>query len=274
MIPIILILSTCLTYYKLCNTFTAGKHTLPDNELYKLKFITSELSIHIICAIFLFYTVCKYSLFYYKNLENYIIERYNDTDDKIAGELVNVPQEYLDIYLFEILQYMFQIYMYHTKPLQYRDKQHYQLFFHHFFTISLISISWYGNTFPYGIVVLFLHDFSDIFLDLSKIMHILQPSEAFGKAGLIAMNLSWVICRLICLPVLVYNTSISCMLPFARNYLLLDKIILADVFLYMLLLLSIGQFAWYFLILKLTIKVFGIKKWKWSGVSKILDGNV
>ena len=276
LMPIILILSTSLIHHKLCSSFVSfyGKHVSSIQEYYKLKFITTEMSIHIVCSVFLLYTIIKHSLFYYDNMEYYSISRYNVSDGEIPGNLVDIPQEYLDIYIFEIIQYIFQIYMYYTKPQEYRDKQHYQLFYHHFFTISLISLSWYTNVFPYGVVVLFLHDFSDIFLDLSKICIILQPREAIGKAVFIAMNISWLVCRLLLLPILVYYINTSCMIPLVRNYLLFDTIVFGDIFFYLLVILCIVQGVWYFLILKFTIRILSIKKWKWSGVYKILNENV
>ena len=250
------------------------KEPKSERDLFKLDFISKELSIHMTCAIYLMGTIFQKKLFNYENVEKYAIEKYDVGDGYIPGELIEIPIEYLSIYIFEILQYVYQIYIYYKKPIKYRDNQHYQLFYHHFLTIFLISFSWYCNLFPYGIMILFFHDFSDIFLDLSKIVNVIQPSEFAGKLSLILVNLSWIICRLTFLPILIYNINTSCYLPLAQKTLIFDTIPIGNVFFYMLLILFIAQGIWYLLILKLTIKIFNIKKWKWSGVSYILNGNI
>ena len=179
--------------------------------LYKLSFISKELSIHVICSIFLLWMVFKHKLYYINDFETYTGDSFNVT---YVNNNVNIDYKnydvfmsngYIDIYMFEVFQYMYQIYIYYYKPFDLRDKQHSLMFVHHFFTIFLIVLSWYCHLIKYGVFILFIHDISDIMLDLCKITSVIQTTNFLGKLIIIMLNFCWIFFRLILFPCIIYN---------------------------------------------------------------------
>jgi len=83
-------------------------------------------------------------------------------------------------------------------------KDYFLMYAHHLVTIGLVGLSYFANYQRIGVVVLFLHDISDIPLDLLKILNYCNLE---GRRGLFLVELaylstciSWAACRLYLFP--------------------------------------------------------------------------
>ena len=73
---------------------------------------------------------------------------------------------------------------------------------HHLVTIALLYYSFYANFVRPGIVVMLLHDISDIFLEAAKLA---RYADRQGAALwlFVTFTLSWIVCRLYFFPKMV-----------------------------------------------------------------------
>ena len=80
---------------------------------------------------------------------------------------------------------------------------------HHVVTVVLVGMAWAGRDWRSAIVCLFLHDASDVFVDLMKIAHYLGlggPRFGYATEGLWALNMvTWVLCRCVLFPLFVHG---------------------------------------------------------------------
>ena len=73
------------------------------------------------------------------------------------------------LYIFHFLSCFSQLIIVYLKPKNLHDKHHNMMFTHHILTLLLLIISYAFNYTIIGIYILYLHEISDIFLDLTKI---------------------------------------------------------------------------------------------------------
>ncbi|OHT01299.1 hypothetical protein TRFO_31872 [Tritrichomonas foetus] len=114
-------------------------------------------------------------------------------------------------YMFELASYCFQAFEHRFSNI--RNKDYYVMFTHHIVTILLIAGSYDANAFRVGLLVMFMHDFSDIFVDINLMTNQLgmEGKDYFFLSEIlyIFMSSSWFIFRLIYLPKLIKNILTS-----------------------------------------------------------------
>ncbi|OHS97431.1 hypothetical protein TRFO_09425 [Tritrichomonas foetus] len=114
-------------------------------------------------------------------------------------------------YMFELASYCYQAFEHRFRLV--KNKDYYIMFAHHLTTIILIAGSYYLQCWRIGLVVLFLHDFSDIFLDVNLMFNqsgMEGPEYYYANEILfVCTALSWFLFRLVYLPNLIYHTVID-----------------------------------------------------------------
>jgi ceramide synthetase len=83
--------------------------------------------------------------------------------------------------------------------LQVRRKDWLESFAHHIVTLGLMYYSWYANFTRPGVIVMLLHDISDIFLEAAKLARYAEK-EAMALYLFVVFAVSWVILRVILFP--------------------------------------------------------------------------
>jgi hypothetical protein len=74
-----------------------------------------------------------------------------------------------------------------------RRKDYFVMYLHHIVTIALVGLSWAVGYMRVGILVLFVHDVSDIFVDLLKMVNYLKLEN---RQGLFASEIAYIVCVL------------------------------------------------------------------------------
>ncbi|XP_003379084.1 transmembrane 9 superfamily member 3 [Trichinella spiralis] len=126
--------------------------------------------------------------------------------------------------------------------------------FHHLLAITLLSFSWAARYDQVGILVLFLHDVSDVFLECAKIFKYLKFRdnthysfcEFLSNASFVIFTASWFIFRLYWFPLKVLYTSF-----YGSVFLGPDDLPFIPVFNFMLWLLFFINIYWFHFILML-----------------------
>jgi ceramide synthetase len=80
-----------------------------------------------------------------------------------------------------------------------RRKDWMESFAHHIVTLGLMYYSWYANFTRPGVVIMLLHDISDIFLEAAKLARY-ADKEAAAFYLFVVFAVSWVILRVILFP--------------------------------------------------------------------------
>lgn len=88
-----------------------------------------------------------------------------------------------------------------------KRKDFVEMFLHHVVTISLLSFSWTCNLHRCGSLVLLVHDFADIFLELAKMCHYAKFNTACDVVFAF-FTVSWIVTRLGLLPTWILYSSI------------------------------------------------------------------
>merc|ERR1719495_1937750 len=82
-----------------------------------------------------------------------------------------------------------------------------QMTIHHLVTLSLLTMSWWINQIRIGSVVLVLHDFGDIWLQLGKMARYVR-AEKCCDAAFTMLAISWLVTRLVIFPLYpVYSVA-------------------------------------------------------------------
>lgn len=92
-----------------------------------------------------------------------------------------------------------------------RHKDYFVMFGHHIATVTLIAVSWWAGTLRIGLLVLLIHDSSDIIVDFLKSSNYLGYDSSSGvplaEIGFAANYVSWAYSRLWLFPThLIYST--------------------------------------------------------------------
>jgi len=120
----------------------------------------------------------------------------------------------LELRLFYLTQLAIWIWTcFSCQFLESRRKDYLEMMLHHIFTISLVLGSYLHAELPIGLVVLFIHDVTDIFVDSLKICNYLKLTGAHGffitELVCVANVVSWVYFRLYKFPLdVVYRGGI------------------------------------------------------------------
>ncbi|CAF0790641.1 unnamed protein product [Adineta steineri] len=163
----------------------------------------------------LFYTctwVFNVYLLHYRY--NYFHQPYLIWDDWAPG--MNVPFDIEVMYFVQCGFYLHSIYG--TLYMDYKRKDFYAMLLHHVLTMTLIFVSYATRYHKVGLLVLFVHDITDIWLELAKALHYLSlrkggrecPRWETAATGCFVMFLlSWFLFRLYWYPIKVlYSTGV------------------------------------------------------------------
>lgn len=124
-----------------------------------------------------------------------------------------IPQEIQWLYLIECGFYLHSIYA--TLYMDTKRKDFLVMLFHHFLTIILIVVA-YGTRYQkVGVMVLFVHDITDIFLEFTKCNVYLRKRngkfysihEHLSNVFFLIFALSWFVFRLYWFPLKILYTS-------------------------------------------------------------------
>ena len=90
-----------------------------------------------------------------------------------------------------------------------KQKDYYVMMWHHVITLALVGLSFHHNYVRYGVMVLFVHDASDIFLDLMKTANYLRLEDRAGcylvEMFYASCFVSWPYFRLYQLPKMIWS---------------------------------------------------------------------
>jgi hypothetical protein len=92
--------------------------------------------------------------------------------------------------------------------LQVRRKDWLESMIHHVVTVGLLAYSYYVNFTRVGILIMLLHDISDIFLEAAKLCRYQKkPATSMVYFGLFFV--SWVILRMLYFPLVIIRSTLS-----------------------------------------------------------------
>lgn len=134
-----------------------------------------------------------------------------------------------------------------------RRKDWMESFAHHIVTLGLMYYSWYANFTRPGVMVMLLHDISDIFLEAAKLARYAER-ETLALGLFVAFAISWVILRVLIFPiVIVARTLVDPVVMIAIPY-NINPQPHYSVFSTMFLLLYFLHLYWTYLIFKVIVK--------------------
>jgi hypothetical protein len=148
------------------------------------------------------------------------------------------------VYLWELGFYISGLVCHFT--IETRRKDFVEMAVHHFATVVLLGFSYVYSYERIGLIVLVLHDISDIFLEMGKIFSYLDI-DLVATLCFVGLILSWFFARLYFFPLKVL-TSV-----WFEHYLLMD-VPLARMFFVLLCVLQVLHVYWFSLILNLAYK--------------------
>ncbi|KAJ7412982.1 Ceramide synthase 4 [Pitangus sulphuratus] len=104
---------------------------------------------------------------------------------------------------FYLLELSFYCSLVATLPFDVKRKDFKEQIIHHITTITLISVSYCANMIRFGMIVMLVHDASDYFLELAKMLHYLKWQRVC-EVVFIAFAVVFIISRLVIFPLIVY----------------------------------------------------------------------
>ena len=120
----------------------------------------------------------------------------------------------------------------------------------HHITHLCISFSYLmANIIPFGAIIAFLHDVSDIPIAMSKGLHMAGYSMPWSVITFLFGQFTWIFCRLICLPILIHEER-SIKYSKEREH-LQPYLAMSEMYLWLLLILHT---YWFFLFMKILKK--------------------
>ncbi|CAF1076082.1 unnamed protein product [Adineta ricciae] len=154
---------------------------------------------------------CTYLLYY---RYNYYQEPYLIWDDWSSG--MKVPFDIKLMYFGRCAYALHSLYAIFYKETKRKD--FYAIFIHHILTMTLILVSYAIRYHKVGLIVLFVHDISDVLLELTKLLHYMSVRQGGEKypqyenaanGSFIIFTLSWFVFRLYLYPLKVlYSTGV------------------------------------------------------------------
>ncbi|XP_072213484.1 ceramide synthase 4-like [Excalfactoria chinensis] len=138
-----------------------------------------------------------------------------------------------------------------TLPFDVKRKDFKEQIIHHIATITLIFVSYCANLIRLGVMIMLVHDASDYFLELAKVLHYMKWKRVC-EAVFIAFAVVFISSRLVVLPLIIYYYYVT-------KFELFFLSCLINAFLVILQLLHI---FWSYLILRMIFSVilYGAKK--------------
>jgi len=108
---------------------------------------------------------------------NYFYEPYLIWDD--WSPRMFVPNDIKIMYFFQCGFYLHSVYA--TLYMDYKRKDFYVMLIHHVITMALIFVSYATRYHKIGLLVLFVHDITDIWLEMTKLFHYLAIRQGKKK---------------------------------------------------------------------------------------------
>ncbi|CAF1002723.1 unnamed protein product [Adineta ricciae] len=163
----------------------------------------------------LFYTCTwSFNIYLLSYRYDYFQEPYLIWDDWAPG--MPVPFDIQIMYFVQCGFYLHSIYG--TLCMDYKRKDFYAMLLHHVLTMTLIFVSYATRYHKIGLLVLFVHDITDIWLELAKVLHYLflrkggrkcPRWETAANVCFVMFLLSWFLFRLYWYPIKVlYSTGV------------------------------------------------------------------
>lgn len=163
----------------------------------------------------LFYTsTWTFNVYLLNYRYNYFHHPYLIWDDWASG--MHVPFDIKIMYFVQCGFYLHSIYG--TLYMDYKRKDFYAMLIHHVLTMTLIFVSYATRYHKVGLLVLFVHDITDIWLELAKALHYLSIRkgnrqcprwEAVANGAFVMFVLCWFLFRLYWYPLKVlYSTGV------------------------------------------------------------------
>jgi len=135
--------------------------------------------------------------------EDWVLE-----SSKYAHAYSSYPFAFRIYYLISIAFYFSEIIALVLEP---KHTDFFQMVFHHVTTISLLLLSYNHNLTRFGIIILFIHDIGDPFMELAKIcVHLKKQKLANLFFALFACV--FFVSRLIIYPIFIVRPAIICLL--------------------------------------------------------------
>jgi sphingoid base N-stearoyltransferase len=128
---------------------------------------------------------------------------------------MTIPSEIKCLYFIECGFYFHSVYA--TIYMDTKRKDFYVMLIHHFLTMALMIVSYATKYHKIGILVIFVHDATDIILEFTKCnvylknrnkkFHLLN--EYISNAGFLCFAIAWFIFRIYWFPIkILYSTSV------------------------------------------------------------------
>ncbi|CAF0754186.1 unnamed protein product [Didymodactylos carnosus] len=162
----------------------------------------------------LLYTITwSYCVYLLTRRYNYFHEPYLIWDDWGAG--MPVPVDIKIMYFVQCGFYLHSVYA--TLYMDYKRRDFYVMLLHHVLTMTLIFVSYATRYHKVGLLVLFAHDITDIWLELTKLLHYLSRQngkdcpnwELAATCTFIMFTICWLLFRLYWFPLKVlYSTGV------------------------------------------------------------------
>ncbi|TKR94565.1 hypothetical protein L596_008831 [Steinernema carpocapsae] len=185
---------------------------------------------------------------------------YNTFYDPLSIWERRIPAVSWDIYAIYISQCAFYIHsIYATLYMDMWRKDSMMMFFHHFIALSLITLSYGSGHVLEGAFVLFLHDNTDLLLEMTKLCVYAKKREngefyrildMLGNVFFVLFAIMWLVFRLYWYPLKFLYTTI-----YAGVYLAPQDSPFLPVIGSMLLILQMMNIYWFTFIVKMVIRV-------------------
>ena len=169
---------------------------LDMNEEYRDKF--PECLFRLISYIFLW--LCSAYVIFFSNFP--VMDHPNNMWDDYVGAATVIPPDVFFIYVLQCGYYVHCVYA--NIILDIHRSDFWALMIHHVVTLSLITFSYATKYHNVGVIIVFLHDICDVFLEVAKISRYLQVlggkhywiSDFVSWVGFLIFSSLWVLLRL------------------------------------------------------------------------------
>uniref|UniRef100_A0A7S0YMV2 TLC domain-containing protein n=1 Tax=Polytomella parva TaxID=51329 RepID=A0A7S0YMV2_9CHLO len=125
---------------------------------------------------------------------------------------------------------------------------------HHIATSILLLYSYYVNFTRVGVVVLLIHDFSDIFLEASKLAKYAR-AEILSVALFVVFLISWIVCRCVIFPLFVIRSTLFEPVALVAVHIGVEPRPHFEIFNCLLILLFILHIYWTWIIIKILLRL-------------------
>lgn len=108
-----------------------------------------------------------------------------------------------DVWWFYMISMAFHWSLTLTFFFEYKRKDFWMMFTHHIVTILLMKLAWVCNMHRMACVIVIIHNFSDVILELEKALTYAKLKRATNFCFCL-FTLSWIVTRLIIFPLAIY----------------------------------------------------------------------